>query len=164
MLLTQLFLHKQFCECQIASWQQTHMWLSYWVIFLSYHMIGERTHIHLLHFSEFRDLVTTLVDPINFITRTSSVKNSERIFIFSIYVHYSVCTSLGWPNYSCQLIELVVLVNSKFTMPCAFCFSKFMIYYFMSKFQFISPRVIFRFITSQLLYPLGESWFHYWMN
>ena len=131
-----IILHKQFCECQIASWQQTRMWLSYWCIFLSYHMIGERVHIHLLYFSGFRDLVPTLVDPINFITRTSTVKNSGRIFIFSIYVHYSVCISLGWPNYSCQLIKLVVLVNSKFTTPCAFCFTKFLIYYYMSKFQF----------------------------
>ena len=135
-LLTQLFLHKQFCECQTTGWKQRHMWLSYWCIFLSYHMIGERAHIHLLYFSEFRNLVPTLVDPINFIMRTNSVKNSGRIFIFSIYVHYSVCTSLGWPNYSCQLIKLVVLVNSKFTTSCAFYFSKFLIYYYMSKFQF----------------------------
>ena len=75
-----IILHKQFCECQTASWQQTHMWLSYWCIFLSYHVIGEWAHIHFLYLSEFRDLVPTLVDPINFITRTSTVMNSWRIF------------------------------------------------------------------------------------
>ena len=75
-----IILHKQFCECQTASWQQMHMWLSFWCIFLSYHKIGERAHIHLLYFSEFRNLVPTLVDPINFITKTNNVKNSWRIF------------------------------------------------------------------------------------
>ena len=85
-----IILHKQFCECQTTGWQQKHMWLSYRCIFLSYHMIGEWSHIHLLYFSEFRDLVPTLVDPINFITRTSNIKNSWRIFYF-----FNVCSLLN---------------------------------------------------------------------
>ena len=56
---------------QIILWMsnymltQTHMWLSYKYIFLSCHMICKRDHIHLLYFSELRDLSSTLVDPMN---------------------------------------------------------------------------------------------------
>ena len=63
--LNSIIFAQLFCECQTTCWQQAHMWLSYRCIFLLCHMIGEQTHIHLLYFSEFRDLVLTLVDQIN---------------------------------------------------------------------------------------------------
>ena len=96
-----IILHKQFCECQITCWQQTHMWLSYRCIFLLCHMIGERAHIHLLYFSEFWDLISTLVDPINLSWEQTTKEFLKNLLVF-MYVHYLVCTSFGWPDYLCQ--------------------------------------------------------------
>ena len=70
-----------------------------------------------------------------------------------MYIHYSICTSLRWSNYSCQLIKLLVLVNSKFTTSCAFSFSKFLIYYYMTKFQFYYSKTNFQIYFFSITLP-----------
>ena len=75
-----------------TCWQQTHMWLSYGCIFLSYHMIGEWAHIHLLYLSEFRDLISTLVDPINLSWEQTTKEFLKNLLVFQCmsitqYVH-----------------------------------------------------------------------------
>ena len=96
--------------------------------------------------------------------RTNNKRILEESSSFSMYVHYSVCTSLEWSNYSCQLIKLVVLVNSKFTTSCAFCFSKFPIYYYMSKFQFYYSKSNFQIYFFSITLPFRWAWSHHWMN
>ena len=97
-----IILHKQFCECQTASWQQTDMWLTYWCIFLSYHMIGEWAHIHLLYLSEFRDLISTLVDLINLSWEQTTKEFLKNLLVFqcmSITQYTHLCmTKLFMPT------------------------------------------------------------------
>ena len=51
--------------------------------------------------------------------------------------------------------KILVLVNSKMVMSCAFCFSNFLVYYYMSKFfNFITLMITFRFIHFQLIYSI----------
>ena len=90
------------------------------------------------------------------IMRTSNIKVHEEFSNSSIYVQYSVCTSSGYNNRSCQFMNFY---SSKLQVyhDMYFFFSKFQIYYYMNKFQIYYFRSRFQNYSSQL-FCLFRRW------
>ena len=124
-----------------VGWPWMYIWSSYWCIFSTYHMIGERTLIHLLFFSDFEGSNPKISWSNQLIMRTSNIKVHEEFSNSSIYVQYSVCTSLGCRSFM-SIYELL---------------SKFQIYYYMNKFQIYYFRSRFQNNPSQL-FCLFRRW------
>ena len=107
-----------------VGWPWMYMWSSYWCFFSTYHMIGERTLIHLLFFSDFEESNPKISWSNQLIMRTKNIKVHEEFSNSSIYVEYSVCTSSGYRNRSCQLMNFYSSKLQVYHDMCFF-FSKF---------------------------------------